>query len=110
MVALLRRPVAILSAARTDSDGWTAENELSARHALQKGTLKAFYFLHLAEACTCCAKSGSKWVRQTLPHDRKDWDRALGINKDATVKFEKPADLGAEPPDLKHAAKQNAFH
>jgi hypothetical protein len=94
---------------KTVSSEWTKENELVARTQLSKGTLKAFYFVHLAEACTCCMREKGKWVRQTLPQQRRDWDKALGINKDAAVKFEKAADLGAEPADLKDAANREAL-
>jgi hypothetical protein len=92
------------------SMGWSKEDELSARHGLKKGTLKAFYFIHLAEACTCCLKGADgKWTRQTPPQKRHDWDKHLGISKDAAVKFEKPADLGPEPADLADAANRAAL-
>ena len=88
---------------------WTKENELISRHELKKGITKAFYFVHQAEACTCCSKSGGKWTRPPPPDQRKDWDKHLGINKDAAVKFEKVSDLGPEPADLKDAANRDAL-
>jgi hypothetical protein len=88
---------------------WTREEELIARKSLEKQGLP-FYFVHMDEACTCCMKApGNKWVRQTEPHKRADWDAFLGINKDAAIKFEKKSDLGPEPAELKNAANRDAF-
>lgn len=72
---------------------WTAQDEALARKELREGKIKSFAVMNASTACKCCGEKD--------PWERPDWNSALEINTGGMLTYNRPEDLGPDPPDLK---------
>jgi hypothetical protein len=71
---------------------WTPQEEALARKELRDGKITAFYILIDSQGCKCCGDKD--------PSERPDWNSTLEINTDGMLVFNRPGDLGPDPPEL----------
>ena len=73
---------------------WTAQDEARARVELRQGTIKSFYVFNSMESCPCCGEKD--------PTLQPDYNATLEMNTGGMFVYEKPSDLGSNPPDLEN--------
>jgi hypothetical protein len=86
----------------TDSTGtwshmifaWTAQDEALARVELRRGTIKSFSVFNSMQSCPCCGEKD--------PQSQPDYNATLDMNTGGMYVYQKPSDLGPDPPDLEN--------
>ena len=71
---------------------WTPQEEALARKELREGTIQSFYLMNAMTACACCGEAD--------PAQRADYDASLEMNTGGTLAYQRPEDLGPDPPEL----------
>lgn len=84
---------------RVSSHGfkWDPQSERQVRELLAAGKIRKFYIYNTARRCQCCPEVG---IDTFTAESYTDWDPDDEVNKDQTIEYDDPGDLGPLPEDL----------